>query len=60
MQQTKLDLWLCPFDCVQRQNPRSEPPAVYPDLSTYHGWLAKNAIADLPVRLKGDLMHTPR
>ena len=46
-------LWLS-RSAKQRRNTRSGPPPVYQDLSTRHDWLVKNAIVDLPVRLKGN------
>ena len=42
----------------QSQNPRSRPPPVYLDLSTRHDWPVKNAIADLPIILKGNSKRT--
>ena len=42
----------------QHQNPCSETPTVYQDLSTHHDWPVKNAIVDLSIRLKGNSKHT--
>ena len=42
-------LWLSASG-KQHRNPCS--PTVYLDLSTRHDWLVKNAIVDLPIRLK--------
>ena len=47
-------LWLSP-SAKQRRNPCSRSPPVYQDLSTWHDWPVKNAIVDLPIRLKGNL-----
>ena len=38
----------------QRRNPCSRSPAVYQDLTTLYDWCIKNAIVDLPIRLKGN------
>ena len=38
----------------QCQNPCSGPSSVYPDLRTCHDWPVKNAIVDLPIRIKGN------
>ena len=46
-------LWLSPSG-EQCQNPCSGPPSVYQDLSTRHDWPVKNAIVDLPIRMKGN------
>ena len=46
-------LWLSP-PAKQRRITCSGPPPVYQDLSTRHDWLVKNAIVDLPIRLKGN------
>ena len=36
----------------QRQNPCCRSPPVYQDLSTFHVWSVKNAIVDLPIRIR--------
>ena len=36
----------------QRQNPCCGSPPVYQDLSTFHVWSVKNAIVDLPIRIR--------
>ena len=46
-------LWWSP-STKQRRNPCFRPPPVYQDLSTRHDWLVKNAIVDLPIRMKGN------
>ena len=46
-------LWLSPSR-KQRRNPCFGPAPVYQDLSTRHDWPVKNAIVDLPIRLKGN------
>ena len=38
----------------KRQNPCSGSLPVYQDVSTRHDWPVKKAIADLPIRLKGN------
>ena len=47
-------VWLSP-SVKERRNPCSRSPTVYLDLSTRHDWPVKNAIVDLPIRLKGHL-----
>ena len=49
VRQTKL--WLSP-SAKQHQNPCSEPPTVYQDLSMCHDWLVKKAIVNLPINMK--------
>ena len=36
----------------QRQNPCFGSPPAYQDLSAFHDWPVKNAIVDLPIRIK--------
>ena len=50
-------LWLS-ASAKQRQNPCSGSPPVYQGLSTCHYWPVKNAIVDLPVRMKGNSNYT--
>ena len=38
----------------QRRNPFSGPPPVYKDLSARHDWPVKQAIKDLPIKIKGN------
>ena len=49
--QVELNFWLSP-SVRQLQNPFSWAPPVYQDLSMGHDWPVKNAIVDLPIRLK--------
>ena len=49
-----MNFWLSP-SAKKRQNPCSQPPPVFQDLSTHHDWRVKKAIVNLPVRLKGNL-----
>ena len=49
-----MNFWLSP-SAKKRQNPCSQPPPVFQDLSTHHDWHVKKAIVNLPVRLKGNL-----
>ena len=51
--QTTVNLWLSP-STKQRRNPCSRSVPVYHDLSTRHDWTVKNAIVNLPIRLKGN------
>ena len=37
----------------QRRNPSSGLPPVYQDLSKRYDWPVKNAIVDLPIKVKG-------
>ena len=47
-------LWLS-ASAKQHRNPCSRSPTVYLDLSTRHDWpVVKNAVVDLPIRLKGN------
>ena len=52
--QTKLNSGLSLSE-KQRRNPsRSGPPPVYQEFSTCHYWPVKNAIVDLPLKIKGN------
>ena len=51
--QATVNLWLSP-STKQRRNPCSRSVPVYNDLSTRHDWTVKNAIVNLPIRLKGN------
>ena len=42
----------------QRRNPCSGFPPGYQDLSTLHDWPVKNAVVDLPIRVKGNSKHS--
>ena len=46
-------LWLSP-SAKQRRNPCSRLPLVNQYLSTHHVWPVKNAIVDLPFKMKGN------
>ena len=34
------------------------PPSVYQDLSSRHDWPVKNAVVDLPIKMKGNSKRT--
>ena len=55
----ELNFWLSP-SARQCQNPCSRPQPVYWDLSTNHDWPVKNAIANLPIGLKGNVRRISR
>ena len=55
----ELNFWLSP-SAKQCQNPCSRSQPVHQDLSTNRDWPVKNSIANLPVRLKGNLRHISR
>ena len=48
-----IKLWLS-LSAKQHRNPCFGPPPVYQDLSTRHDWPIKNAIVDLPMKLKSN------
>ena len=52
------NLSLHKLSAKQQQNPCSGSPPVYQDLSTYHDWLVKKAIFNLPISIKGNSKRT--
>ena len=46
------------FICKTAPNPCCGSPPVYQDLSTLHDWPVKNAIVDLPIRVKENSKHS--
>ena len=53
-----LDISVVSLSAKQRQNPFCGSPPVYQDLSTLHDWPVKNAIVDLPIRVKENSKHS--